>query len=208
VADADGDGVPDASDNCPTVSNPDQADRDGDHIGDACDNCPDDFNPSQTDADGNGIGDVCDSAAPTSLSLKQVQLTADANNRSKGKIVVRGAVDSTSLGGATALTDALHAGFTVYVAGAGLTPPELMTFPPCDSLRRCLGSSGETARFTQQHKGNVFTLYVSAPKRSFQPPLATTGVSVTLSTESLDQKATVGACKVRGARSQTANCRQ
>jgi hypothetical protein len=36
-ADADGDGVPDASDNCPSVPNADQADADGDGIGDACD---------------------------------------------------------------------------------------------------------------------------------------------------------------------------
>ncbi len=38
--DADGDGVPDASDNCPTVSNSDQSDSDGDGVGDACDKCP------------------------------------------------------------------------------------------------------------------------------------------------------------------------
>ena len=38
--DADGDGVPDARDNCPTVANPDQRDSDGDGIGDACDPCP------------------------------------------------------------------------------------------------------------------------------------------------------------------------
>jgi PKD domain/Thrombospondin type 3 repeat len=37
IADADGDGVPDASDNCPAHANADQADADGDGVGDACD---------------------------------------------------------------------------------------------------------------------------------------------------------------------------
>ena len=37
VFDMDGDGIPDAQDNCPTTYNPDQADADGDGIGDACD---------------------------------------------------------------------------------------------------------------------------------------------------------------------------
>jgi hypothetical protein len=37
VADADGDGVPDDSDNCVNVANADQADADGDGAGDACD---------------------------------------------------------------------------------------------------------------------------------------------------------------------------
>lgn len=34
--DSDGDGIPDAMDNCPHVYNPDQQDSDGDGIGDAC----------------------------------------------------------------------------------------------------------------------------------------------------------------------------
>ncbi len=39
-ADADGDGVCDASDNCPTVPNPGQENIDGDLLGDVCDNTP------------------------------------------------------------------------------------------------------------------------------------------------------------------------
>ena len=57
--DADGDGIPDASDNV-TISNPDQADADTDNIGDLCDNCATVANADQADQDGDGIGDACD----------------------------------------------------------------------------------------------------------------------------------------------------
>ncbi len=73
AADSDGDGIGDASDNCPSVPNPAQEDADGDDIGDACDddsdgdgidnasdNCPSVPNPAQEDADGDDIGDACD----------------------------------------------------------------------------------------------------------------------------------------------------
>lgn len=65
--DKDGDGVPDASDNCPDVFNPirpmdneKQADADGDGIGDACDKCPLESGqsctpPSAGDMDGDGV---------------------------------------------------------------------------------------------------------------------------------------------------------
>ena len=81
--DADNDGVPDASDNCPAVANADQADADHDGVGDACDtpddpppppapdadgdgvpdasdNCPAVANADQADADHDGVGDACD----------------------------------------------------------------------------------------------------------------------------------------------------
>ena len=57
-ADVDGDGVPDATDNCPEVANADQGNEDGDALGDACDPCPPDAD--NTDADGDGVGDACD----------------------------------------------------------------------------------------------------------------------------------------------------
>jgi hypothetical protein len=79
LADTDGDGIPDAADDCPTVSDPAQRDADGNGVGDACqaggppdtdgdgvpdgtDNCPAVANPGQQDADGDGIGDACDTA--------------------------------------------------------------------------------------------------------------------------------------------------
>jgi len=58
--DDDNDTIPDTTDNCPLVANPDQADPDGDGLGDACDNCPLVANPDQIDTDGDGLGDVCD----------------------------------------------------------------------------------------------------------------------------------------------------
>ncbi len=68
--DADGDGVPDAADNCPDEPNADQVDADEDGVGDACDACPADAGKvapgacgcgaADTDADGDGTPDCHD----------------------------------------------------------------------------------------------------------------------------------------------------
>ncbi|MFO1434676.1 MAG: thrombospondin type 3 repeat-containing protein [Candidatus Competibacteraceae bacterium] len=77
VMDTDSDGVPDISDNCPTVANPDQAnndanseltpqgdacddDDDNDGVLDVADNCQFTANPDQVDSDADGQGDACD----------------------------------------------------------------------------------------------------------------------------------------------------
>ncbi len=58
-ADADGDGIGDRCDNCPTTGNATQDDADGDGAGDACDNCPTLPN-DQTNSDLDSLGDACD----------------------------------------------------------------------------------------------------------------------------------------------------
>jgi len=55
--DIDGDGVPNQSDNCPSVYNPDQKDGDGDGFGDACDLCPMIATAVNHDEDSDGFGD-------------------------------------------------------------------------------------------------------------------------------------------------------
>jgi hypothetical protein len=55
-------------DNCPSVTNPDQADGDSDGVGTACDNCPAVTNENQTNTDGDPLGDACDNC-PTFATL-------------------------------------------------------------------------------------------------------------------------------------------
>ena len=68
TGDQDGDGVLDASDNCPSVANANQADADGDGDGDACDNCPNTANSDQANIDGDANGDACDNCSSVANS--------------------------------------------------------------------------------------------------------------------------------------------
>ena len=74
--DLDGDGVPNAADNCERVRNADQHDEDGDAVGDACDNCPAIANANQADTTEqgvnippDGVGDACDPRSGASGDL-------------------------------------------------------------------------------------------------------------------------------------------
>lgn len=55
ATDPDGDGIPNGTDNCPSVSNSDQADLDGDNLGNVCD----------PDADGDGVSNNDEAAHGT-----------------------------------------------------------------------------------------------------------------------------------------------
>jgi hypothetical protein len=63
--DLEGDGAPDAADNCTQTTNPLQQNSDDDELGDACDNCPLVDNQSQVNSDADIHGDACDNCLTT-----------------------------------------------------------------------------------------------------------------------------------------------
>jgi hypothetical protein len=63
--DIDGDGVPNATDNCAAIANADQGNEDGDKFGDVCDPCPPVGDDNPPDTDGDGVADACDPSPAT-----------------------------------------------------------------------------------------------------------------------------------------------
>lgn len=123
LGDADGDGVKDASDNCPNAANATQTDTDADGAGDACDstpngvvavtvvdtdgdgvpdssdNCPTVANTNQLDSDGDGAGNACDS---NSFPAVLATAAADANGVEGGTLTASGSF--TDVDGNSTLT--------------------------------------------------------------------------------------------------------
>lgn len=64
--DADADGVPDGTDNCPRTANRDQLDADGDHIGDSCDDCPETLPGAVLLDSGCAVAQLCPCDGPRS----------------------------------------------------------------------------------------------------------------------------------------------
>jgi hypothetical protein len=101
--DTDNDGVIDANDNCPSVSNATQEDVDGDGFGDACDNCAAIANPDQLATDACGL---------LTISSLRIAMGKEAN---EDAITIKGRFDATA---AAAMSDVAGHALTVTLSKA------------------------------------------------------------------------------------------
>ena len=121
VPDDDGDGDPNAADNCPTIVNPTQTDADTDGRGDACDNCPAAANAGQRDGDGDGLGDACD--APRVLSVAPGDNSVGVETGASVTVIFSEPVNPSTVTGASlrVLVGGSPISSTVGTSGDGLT---------------------------------------------------------------------------------------
>lgn len=104
--DQDGDGVPDGTDNCPTVKNTDQHDEDGDGVGDACDPCPHVPHERALDTDGDHVPDDCDPHPMTPGDVFDGLFTMEGTQLPAGWNIVEGSISSWSVSGGLAVLTA------------------------------------------------------------------------------------------------------
>ena len=142
--DPEGDGICNATDNCPAVHNSDQADQDLDGMGDACDNCVEVSNPDQLDSDSDAFGDACD-CEPTSANNCNDDNTCTADSCN---LATRTCVNAPLAGQACDDANVCTSGDTCDATGAcvgraiSCRDDSACTFDYCDPAVGCLHVGG------------------------------------------------------------------
>jgi hypothetical protein len=157
VADADGDGVADASDNCVNVANANQADADADGTGDACDSTP---NPNT--APNVSVAGVTDGASYEKGSVPTVTCDvrdAEDTNESANPVIDSSALNSYGLGSekvTCSYTDAggLKASDSKTYTIVDNTVPELTL--PANITKEATGANGATVNFSASANDAVY----------------------------------------------------
>jgi hypothetical protein len=162
-------------------------DADGDGVPDATDNCPVTPNPGQLDLDGDGVGDACD-PADAALALENVRLRARSTSgrvSAKGRFVPGTAdpFDSTTGVGVT-VADGLTTNLGFSWAPAECTTRARTT--------RCRSADRKQARFTATTGACVrIRLSVPALPATFAAPRR---VTITQPGPAIDRTGTLASC--------------
>lgn len=188
ATDSDGDGIPDAMDNCPHTFNPvrpldggAQGDADHDGVGDACDACPFDANTTPQcnaspmgDRDHDGMPDAMDNC-PETFNPDQ----ADGDHDGRG--------DACDLCPMAADVGGFACPATIYDIKAGMITPD-HTIELTNVLVTGVGSNGFFVQVKEGDTGyagpdrsGLFVFTSSAPKTTTTPAMPiTVGARVTL----------------------------
>lgn len=148
MVDTDGDGIPDALDNCPTVVNPPQADTDGDGVGDACDleTCGNALREGAEDCDGADAS-ACPGACRADCTCACSGLITDP--RAKIVLKTKGELGLLSARFAIPLSGYTNEPVTLRLDDGNSTPIVRRSLDPLPPL----GASGRKWQFKSKGDG-------------------------------------------------------
>lgn len=177
--DTDGDGIVDALDNCPAVSNADQADADGDDIGDACEAADIDVTPAAVD-----FGNVLIAGPAEEQEITVANVGSLALNVTGVTLT-----DATGVFGLDVDGPAGRCGATAFTLPAGQSCTVLVTFGP---TQEGLHSAGLEITSDDPEESSVSVNLAGTGVTALYPDITVTPTSLDFPATKVGSSSTLG----------------